>query len=157
MKKFRNAALSVTMILLSAMVLLASCSSSDPDDFFPDVSVSVTALNFRTIVDKYELQTVTVKNLNSSENVVIERVTSTNEVFQIGGYFTDKELVPLETPITIEGNGARTIYVGFYPEEVTSYEGKLVIESLDASDNPETDLVTLNGVSLSDPADEEEE
>ncbi|MCP4403103.1 MAG: hypothetical protein GY801_38075 [bacterium] len=147
--------LSLMMILLSAGVFLSSCSSSDTEDFFPDVSVSVSALNFQVIVDEHELQTVTVKNLNSSDNVVIERVTSTNEFFLIGGYFADEELVPLDTPITIEGNGARTIYVAFYPTEAIIYDGKLVVESLDSADNPETDLVELNGVGLAEEEEDE--
>ena len=155
MKKFRYTVLGVMMLLLSAVALLTSCSSSDTEDFFPDVSVSVSTLNFEATVDQYQLQTVTVRNLNTSENVVLERVTSTNEAFQIGGYFSNDELVPLETPITIEGNGARTIYIAFYPEEATTYEGKLVVESLDSSDNPETDLVELRGAGLPEADDDE--
>ena len=144
-----------SIILLSAIALFTGCSGSDTEDFFPDVSVSVVALNFEATVDQYQLQTVTVKNLNANENVVIERVTATNESFQVGGYFADDQLVPLDTPITIEGNGARTVYVAFYPTDVTSYNGKLVIESLDSADNPETDLVELTGLGVAEPEEEE--
>ncbi|PID56378.1 hypothetical protein CSB45_11890 [candidate division KSB3 bacterium] len=135
----------LTVLVSAAVAILTGCSSSDTKDLLPDVSVSVTALNFQVTVDEYQLQTVTVKNLNSRENVVLERITSTNEVFRVGGYFTDGALVPLETPITVEGNGARTIYIAFYPVEVGRHEGKLVVESRDSDDNPETDLVTLTG------------
>jgi hypothetical protein len=76
----------------------------------------------------------------------IERVTSTNEVFQVGGYFIDGVLVPLETPFTIEGTGSRTVWIEFSPTEVTTYQGQLVVESVDNSFNPETDLVDLTGV-----------
>jgi len=138
------------ILLLSLMsfgVLLSGCSDSTTEDFLPNVSLSVTALNFRAIIGESDLQTVTIKNL-SRENVTIERVTSTNEVFQIGGYFLDGQLVPLDTPFTIEGNGARAVWIGFYPMETEEYKGKTVVESIDINSNRETDLVDLSGFGL---------
>lgn len=134
---------------ISFTAILFGCSSSTTEDFLPNVSLSVPALNFTATVGLSELQTVTISNL-SNQNTSIERVTSTNEVFQVGGYSIDGILVPLETPFTIEGSGSRTVWIEFFPTEVATYQGKLVVESVDINRNRETDLVDLSGVGLPD-------
>ncbi|PIE35145.1 hypothetical protein CSA56_05350 [candidate division KSB3 bacterium] len=131
--------------------ILFGCSGSTTEDFLPNVTLSINALIFEVPVDSFQIQTVTIKNL-STKNVTIERITSTNDdVFRVGGYFTNNELVELETPFAIEGNGARAIYIGFYPEEESEYQGKIVVESIDINSNSETDLLDLTGTGLPDP------
>lgn len=132
---------------ISFTVILSGCSSSTTEDFLPNVTISVPALNFDATVGSSQLQTVTINNL-SNQNMSIERVTSTNEVFQIGGFFSEGALIPLDTPFTIEGNGSRTVWIEFSPTEVTTYQGKLVVESVDSNFNRETDLVDLSGIGL---------
>ena len=137
-------------LLIACFGILAGCSDSDDpiSSFFSDISVSVNALNFTAAVNSSQFQTVTIKNL-ASENVTVDRVTSTNDAFKVGGYVTDQSLVPLELPVTIEPSGARVIYIGFYPTEAKTYVGKLVVEGSDTQGSPETDIVELTGVGYS--------
>ncbi len=136
-------------LLISCVGLLAGCSDSDSvSDFLSDISLSVNALNFTATVNGNQFQTVTIKNL-ASENITVDRVTSTNVAFKVGGYVIDQKLVALELPVTIEPNGARVIYIGFYPTEATTSTGKLVVESTDTQGDPETDLIELTGVGYS--------
>lgn len=134
-------------LLISVISMLAGCSDSDDpiSEFLSDISVSVSALNFTAALNTSQFQTVTIKNL-ASENVTVERVTSTNDAFTVGGYVTDQNLIPLELPVTIEPSGARVIYVGFYPTQAETYLGKLVVESTDTQGEIETDLINLTGV-----------
>lgn len=131
-------------------VLLAGCSDDDTDSILPNVVPSVISLNFEQIpVGQSPVATVTVNNL-TSDNVIIERVTSTNDVFRVGGYLSNNQLVALETPFGIEANASRTLYIGFYPEQAQEYRGKLVIESVvENTTQRETDLVDLLGVGVS--------
>lgn len=131
-------------------VLLAGCSDDDADSILPNVVPSVTSLNFEEVnVGQFFVATVTINNLTGG-NVVIERVTSTNDVFRVGGYLSNNQLVALETPFGIEANASRTLYIGFYPQQAQEYEGKLVIESTtEDSSEQETDLVDLLGVGVS--------
>lgn len=141
------AVLLVTGICLG--VLLAGCSDEDTEDILPNVVPSVTSLDFGEVaVGQSFVATVTINNL-TGDNVIVERVTSTNAVFRVGGYFGNNQLVALETPFGIEANASRTLYIGFYPEQAQEYRGKVVIESAaeDASDE-ETDLVDLLGVGV---------
>ena len=131
--------------------VLAGCSGSDSNDlisdFFSDISLSVNTLNFTANVNAYQVQTFTITNLGTT-NMTIDRITSTNAAFRIGGYFTDEKLIELETPIVIEGKGARAVYIGFYPTEAKTYTGKVVVESTNANDAAETDLISLSGVGV---------
>lgn len=139
-----------TIILLFCLgLLLSGCSDDDTDDILPNVVLSVNELNFEEVdLDAFRIETVTVRNLTNG-NVIIERVTSTNDVFQVGGYFASNQLIELETPFTIEANGARTLYIGFYPDAVQAFVGKVVIESVtENSTREETDLVDLQGVGI---------
>ena len=138
------------IMLICCAGMLAGCSDSDDpiSEFLSDISVSVSALNFTAAVNTSQFQTVTIKNL-ASENVTVERVTSTNDAFTVGGYVTDQNLIPLELPVTIEPSGARVIYVGFYPTQADTYLGKLVVESTDTQGEIETDLINLTGVGYS--------
>ena len=138
----------VTGICLGA--LLTGCSDDDTDSLLPNVVPSVSFLDFGEVtVGQFFVATVTISNL-TSDNVTIERVTSTNEVFRVGGYFGSNQLIALETPFGIEANASRTLYIGFYPQQAQEYEGKLVIESTtDDSSEQETDLVDLLGVGVS--------
>ncbi len=149
----------VFIILLAIGVsfgmLLPGCSDDDNigtiDDILPNVSLSAPSLDFGTVtVETSSIKAITINNLTNG-NVTIERVTSTNAVFLVGGYNTGGELVELELPFTIERNGARAIFVGFYPDEAQEYIGKLVVESSIAGSELETDLVDLKGVGLPDP------
>jgi len=135
------------VVFIGCIGLLTGCSDSDDpiSEFFSDITVSVSALNFTATVNASQFQTITIKNL-ASENVTVERVTSTNEAFKVGGYVTDQNLIPLELPVTIEPAGARVVYIGFYPIEAKTYTGKLVIESTDTQGEPETDIVELTGI-----------
>ena len=144
------------MILVAGLCLgifLPGCSDDDDiSDYIPNVTLSITEMNFGEVtVDNFSVQTVTIKNL-TNDNVTVERVTSTNgEIFRIGGYFSDNELIALETPITIESNGARVIYVGFYPEETTDYSGLIVVESATEGDSKiEEDTVKVKGTGIED-------
>ena len=134
-------------LFISVISMLAGCSDSDDpiSEFLSDISVSVSSLNFTAAVNTSQFQTVTIKNL-ASENVTVERVTSTNDAFTVGGYVTDQNLIPLELPVTIEPSGARVIYIGFYPTQADTYLGKLVVESTDTQGELETDLINLTGV-----------
>ena len=140
--------------VMCCVSVLAGCSGSDDNDaidsivdFFSDISLSVSALNFTANVNAYQVQTFTITNLGTA-NMTIDRITSTNAAFQIGGYFTDEKLIALETPIIIEGKGARAVYIGFYPTEAKTYTGKVVVESTNANDAAETDLISLSGVGV---------
>ena len=137
-------------LFISVISMLAGCSDSDDpiSEFLSDISVSVSSLNFTAAVNTSQFQTVTIKNL-ASENVTVERVTSTNDAFTVGGYVTDQNLIPLELPVTIEPSGARVIYIGFYPTQADTYLGKLVVESTDTQGEIETDLIDLTGVGYS--------
>lgn len=134
-------------LFISVISMLVGCSDSDDpiSEFLSDISVSVSSLNFTAAVNTSQFQTVTIKNL-ASENVTVERVTSTNTAFTVGGYVTDQNLIPLELPVTIEPSGARVIYIGFYPTKAETYVGKLVVESTDTQGELETDLIDLTGV-----------
>ncbi|GAK54278.1 hypothetical protein U14_05557 [Candidatus Moduliflexus flocculans] len=136
--------------LIASLSMLAGCSDSDNpiSALLSDISVSVNALNFTAAVNASQFQTVTIKNL-ATENVTVERVTSTNDAFKVGGYVTDQTLIPLELPVTIEPSGARVVYIGFYPTEAKTYVGKLVVEGTDTQGSPETDIVELTGVGRS--------
>ena len=137
--------LCLLLFALTFTALLSGCSDDDVSSLLPNVSLSVSALNFKANVDTFEIQTVTISNL-TSENVTIERVTSTNpEFFKLGGYYAESRLYELATPFTIEGKGARTLYIGFYPREGITYSGKIIVESLNRELKTETDLVTVTG------------
>lgn len=147
------------LLLLGLCVglVFAGCSDEDTENILPNVALSINSLDFGQVdLDAFGLETVTVKNL-TNENVIIERVTSTNDAFQIGGYFASNRLIVLETPFTIEANGARTLYIMFQPDAVGEYEGKVVIESRNEnSSKKQTDLVELQGVGyLSEEEDED--
>ncbi|MBD3308071.1 hypothetical protein GF339_16620 [candidate division KSB3 bacterium] len=144
--------LSLILLFVSAGLLVGGCSDDDSttDDFLPNVTMSINALDFGEIpLDTFLIETVTIRNL-LNENVTIERVTSTNEVFRVGGYFAGGNLFELEVPFTIEPNGARTLYIGFYPDAEGNFVGKVVIESTSETSGDETDLVDLQGVGLPD-------
>ncbi len=143
------------VIGVSFGMFLPGCSDDDNidtiDDIFPNVSLSASSMDFGTVlVEASSVKAITISNLTNG-NVTIERVTSTNAAFLVGGYYTNGELITLELPFTIEGNGARAIYVGFYPDEAQEYIGQLVVESSIAGSELETDLVDLKGVGLPDP------
>ena len=134
---------------ISFGMLLSGCSDDDSGgigDLFPNVVLSIDSLNFEQVeVRNSAFQTVTVKNL-TTDNITVERVTTTNEAFPVGGFLTGGQLIPLELPFTIEPNGARTLYIGFYPTEVQEYLGKVVVESMNAVTSiRETDLVEVKG------------
>ncbi len=149
MSQFRMIVLLV-IVGITFGAMFSGCSGSPTEDFLPNVTLSINVLNFRANVDSFQIQAVTIKNLSTGD-VTIERVTSTNEVFRIGGYFTNNELVDLEMPFTIEGNGARAVYIGFYPNEEVEYKGEIVVESIDSNSNRETDLVDMTGIGFPDP------
>ena len=141
----------LTMVLLVVGIglgfVVVGCSDEDTDDILPNVVLSIDALDFEQVeVGAFRVETVTVKNLTSG-NVIVERVTLNQSGLSDRRLFGSNRLVELETPFTIESNGARTIYVGFYPDEANEYLGKVVIESLtESTSKQETDLVDLQGV-----------
>jgi len=139
------------VIGVSFSVFLSGCSGDDDiADILPDISLSVSSLDFGQVdVGSFFIETVSIRNL-TNENVSVERVTSTNDAFRVGGYYTEGQLVDLEVPFTIEGDGSRTLYIGFYPDEAKEYIGKLVVESRAENSELETDLVDLQGLGSSD-------
>ncbi|GAK59701.1 hypothetical protein U27_06686 [Candidatus Vecturithrix granuli] len=143
----------ITVLLITGLcmgILLAGCSDEDTDSILPNVVLSLTSLNFGEVnVGQFFVATVTVRNLTSG-NVIVERVTSTNDVFQVGGYFSNNQLIALEMPFSIETNASRTLYIGFYPQAEQQYEGKVVIESItEDTSRQETDLLDVLGVGVS--------
>ncbi len=109
-----------TIVLLVARMslglLLTGCSDEDRKDILPNVVLSLTSLDFGEVnVGQFFVATVTVNNVMGG-SVIIERVTSTNNAFQIGGYYSNNQLIALETPFSIEANAARTLYIGFFPQ-----------------------------------------
>lgn len=142
----------IFILLLIASVSLGifflGCSDSS-NDILPNLFLSVSSLDFgRVDIEVLNaVQTMTIRNLKSG-NVTVERVTSTNPVFAVGGYYTDGQLINLEIPFTIESEGLRILYVGFYPRDLTEYDGKLVIESRDADSRLQTDLIALEGIGV---------
>jgi hypothetical protein len=133
-------------------ILLTGCKE-ETITILPNLILSVTTLDFGsvTISTASLIQTVTLNNPNE-RSVTVERVTTTNGAFQIGGYYSETgELTPLIVPFTIPNTAASTLYIRFYPTETTDYTGKLVIESVDANARTETSLVDLEGIGIPVP------
>ena len=139
------------ILVVGFTVSLSGCTNEENGfDILPNITLSVTSLEFRpTMVESWDIRTITVNN-PSNKDVIVERVTSTSGVFRVGGYYAGGQLVDLVVPFTIERNGASILYVGFYPEEVKEYTGTLVIESRDADSEYETDIVNLRGTGVSE-------
>ncbi len=135
---------------MSLGLLLTGCSDEDRKDILPNVVLSLTSLDFGEVnVGQFFVATVTVNNVTGG-SVIIERVTSTNNAFQIGGYYSNNQLIALETPFSIEANAARTLYIGFFPQTTQEHKGKIVIESItESSSRQETDLLDVLGVGVS--------
>jgi filamentous hemagglutinin family protein len=142
---------SLFLIVVGFTISLSGCTNEENSfDILPNITLSVTSLDFGQVnVGRFLIRTVTINN-PSNEDVIIERVTSTNESFLVGGYFVNNRLIDLVVPFVIEGNGAIPLYVGFYPEEEKEYTGTLVIESRDADSEYETDIVNLRGIGASE-------
>lgn len=139
------------MLVIGFEIVLSGCvADEDGFDILPNITLSVTSLEFSPItVESWEIRPVTINNPNNEE-VIVERVTSTNQGFRVGGYYAGGRLIDLVVPFTIEGNGANILYVGFYPTEEKEYTGTLVIESRDANAEYERDFVDLRGIGLPD-------
>lgn len=142
---------SLFLIVVGFTVSLSGCTNEENGfDILPNITLSRSELDFgEWKVGTEQIRPVTLNNPNNKD-VVVERVTSTNEGFLVGGYFANGRLIELVVPFIIEGNGASTLYVGFYPREEKEYTGTLVIESRDADSGYETDIVNLRGIGVSE-------
>ncbi len=116
-----------------------------------NIILSATSLDFEeTAVGMFSIQPLIIGNLNEYD-VTIQNVTSSNNVFRIGEFYSDSRLTPLTLPFTITGNSERTIYIGFYPQKPEEYSESLIIESVDVSEQEprvQTDTVDLSGVGV---------
>lgn len=133
--------------------LILGCSDEDGSDILPDLVLSTNSLEFGEInIDTSSVQTLALRNL-SNETITVERVTVTDDIFVVGGYYyyTTGQLVELEVPFTIQETEPRTLYVRFTPTEAKEYTGTLIIESRDADLNIEKDLVDLSGTGVTPP------
>jgi hypothetical protein len=154
MNRYRTFSYIVLLIVAVSVGSLLSGCSDEETDILPNISLSITSLNFGAVtIGEFVIQTATINNLQNGD-MVIERVTSTNTGFRVGGYYANGELVALALPFTIEEDAARTLYIGFYPTEAREYTGKLVIESVDDNDRAQTDLVNLTGLGLAEKGDD---
>jgi hypothetical protein len=132
---------------VSSGMFLTGCSK-DEINIVPNVLLSVTTLDFGQVtVGQFFIQTVTIRNLNNTD-VTVERITSTDAAFQVGGYFANGNLINLVVPFTIGANASSMLYVGFYPIEGKTYRATIVIESVDTNSRFETDLIDLQGIGL---------
>ena len=97
---------SLFLILVVGFIVSSSGCTNEENgfDILPNITLSVTSLDFGQVnVGRFLIRTVTINN-PSNEDVIVERVTSTNEGFLVGGYFVNNELIALVVPFVIEGN-----------------------------------------------------
>ncbi len=135
-------------VSLSLGLFFSGCSDGDSTDIIPNLLLSDSSMDFGQVdIEVGAVQRLTIRNLKSAD-VTIVRLTLTNSVFAVSGYSTGGQAGDLQIPFTIGADEAEFIYVGFYPDAYTEFDGQLVIESQVASSDVQTDLVDLKGTGV---------